>query len=131
MKHLPLQVAVHLVEREFNEPTKLLSPGLDDIFRNNFDSIGIGGIKGNGSDVATVASLANAVVEQTGRQELRGRFQGNRIRSALSQLSQPVDKGLDRFGAKTVLAQRILKGPGRGREIDAGQRTGSFILRSD
>ncbi len=64
MKHLPLQVAVHLVERKLNEPAKLISPGLDDIFRNNLDSIGIGGVKGDGRDVATVPSFANAVVEQ-------------------------------------------------------------------
>ena len=45
MKHLPLQVAVHLVERELHERTELISPGRDDTVRNYLDSIGIGAIE--------------------------------------------------------------------------------------
>ena len=134
MQHLSLQIAVHLVERKLHEAAKSISPRLNHTFRNHFDSIGIGAIKSDGRNVAAVPGLANAVVEQSWRQELGGRLQGNRViawSQALPQLSQSIDKGLHRLGSKTILAQRILKGTGRGREIDAGQRTGSLTLRSN
>src|SRR5690348_15343394 len=133
MKHLPLQVAVHLVERKLHEAAKSISPRLNDTFRNQFDSVGIGAIKSDGRDVAAFPRLANAVVEQPWRKELGGRLQGNRIAplsQALSQLSQPIDKWLHGLRSKTILAQRIFKGSCRSRKIDAGQRTGSFTLRS-
>src|SRR5579863_4806817 len=112
MEHLPLQVAVHLVERELHEPTRLISPGLDDTFRNHFNRIGIGAIKSDGRDVAAIRGLANTLIEQPWRQEPGGHFQGDWTivwSPGLAQPSQPIDKGLDRFGSKTVLTQRFLE----------------------
>ena len=47
--------------------------------RNQFDRIRIGAIKGDGRDVACVPSFTDAVVEQSRRQILGGRFQRDRI----------------------------------------------------
>src|ERR1700730_5484323 len=107
MQYLPLQIAVHLVKGKLHETAKLIAPGLNHALWNYLDSIRIGAIKGDGCDVAAVPGFANAIVEQSGRQELGGRFQGNRITATsliFSQLLQSIDKGLDRLGAKTILA---------------------------
>ena len=130
MQHLVLHVAVHLVEGELDERTKLISPGLDDSLGNNFDGIGIGAVIGDGRDEVIVLGLANAVVEQSWRQKLCGLFQGKRIR-ALCELSQPVDKGMERFDSKAILAQRTFKRAGGRRQIDARQQSGPFALRLD
>src|SRR5579871_501910 len=63
MKHLRLQVAIHLVERKLHEPAKLVAPGLDDTLRNDLDGIGIGTIKRDRGDITAVPGLANAVAE--------------------------------------------------------------------
>src|ERR1700722_2050114 len=108
MKHLRLQIAVHLLERKLRERTKLTAPGLDGTFWNNFDCIGIGAVISDRGDVAAVPGLANAVVEQSGRQRLGGRFQrkGVAVSAAiLPELLQSINKWLHLFSSKAVLAQ--------------------------
>src|ERR1700722_14577996 len=133
MKHQPLQVAVNLLVRKFHERSNLIAPGVDNTFRNYLDSIRVASIKADGRDIAAVPDFANAVVQQCRRQKLGSRLQRKRIVFALwilSELSQSIDKGLDRLGSKTILAKSIFKGAGRSREVDAGPGTGSFTLHS-